>query len=153
MAHSAELAIYAISARAEVGVDLERIRSLEHISLIASQFFSPREQAALHTLSEEDQLYGFFDCWTRKEALIKAFGGAPPDLEKGREASQVRYPSASQEISHRWSLRSISPAPGYIAAVAVDSPTAHFSYWRWPDPRRSFFPGTAWDSPGRFRNS
>jgi 4'-phosphopantetheinyl transferase len=155
MAHSGELAIYAISARAEVGVDVERIRSLEHISLIASQFFSPREQAALRTLSEEDQLYGFFDYWTRKEALIKAFGAAPPELQKGIETSTNRIgnPSAAQEIPQRWSLRSISPAPGYIAAVAVDSPTPHFSYWRWPDPSRSFFPGTAWDAPGGFRNS
>jgi 4'-phosphopantetheinyl transferase len=155
MAHSGELVIYAISARSEVGVDVERIRSLEHISLIASQFFSPREQAALHALSEADQLYGFFDYWTRKEALIKAFGGTPPDLEKCMETSTNRIgrPSAAQEIHHRWSLRSISPAPGYIAAVAVDSPTPHFCYWRWPDPSRSFFPGTARDAPGGFRNS
>ena len=154
MAHSGELAIYAVSERAEVGVDLERIRSVEHVLMIAAQFFSPREQAELHTLSEEDQLYGFFDCWTRKEALIKALGGSIPQFKSGLgiPRNDGGQPTAPLELSHHWCLRSLSPAPGYIAAVAVDSPCPHFSYWRWTDPARSLFERGGSDLPKRFRN-
>lgn len=154
MAHSGELAIYAVSAQAEVGVDLERIRSIEHVLMIAAQFFSPHEQAELHTLSDDDQLYGFFDYWTRKEALIKALGCAIPKTDRGLglAQSQSDHTPTPPELSDHWCLQSLSPAPGYIAAVAVDSPCPRFSYWRWPDTKGSFLFGGTSDSPRRFRN-
>ena len=39
-----------------------------------SHYFAPGEIAVLETLQDSDWLQGFFNCWTRKEAFIKATG-------------------------------------------------------------------------------
>ncbi|WP_068308705.1 4'-phosphopantetheinyl transferase family protein [Aliiruegeria sabulilitoris] len=55
-----------------VGVDIERFRTVE--PGIAERFFSPAEVAALDALPLEEREGGFFRCWTRKEAFVKAIG-------------------------------------------------------------------------------
>ena len=54
--------------------DLERIRSDFASDEIAGRFFSHREVAALRALSPGSRAEAFFNCWTRKEAYIKARG-------------------------------------------------------------------------------
>lgn len=68
------MALFAF-ARAEVGVDIEKIRSdVEHLQL-ADRFFSEYERAQLRQFSGRDLDKAFFRCWTRKEAYVKAKGG------------------------------------------------------------------------------
>ena len=64
----------AITRGREVGIDLERIRSDMTYESIAERFFSPRENAMLHSLPNNIKPTAFFNCWTRKEAYIKARG-------------------------------------------------------------------------------
>ena len=48
---------------------------------IASQTFAPGEINALLSLPPDQQMDGFFACWTRKEAIIKFWGeGLSADL-------------------------------------------------------------------------
>ena len=73
VSHTEGLVACAITATADVGVDVEFTRRrLTHD--VAERFFAPREVAALRTLSREDQARAFFDYWTLKEAYIKARG-------------------------------------------------------------------------------
>ena len=55
-------------------MDLEFIRKNINLLGIAKRFFSEREYAELQALPESRQLQTFFECWTRKEAFIKAKG-------------------------------------------------------------------------------
>ncbi|HEX2242050.1 MAG TPA: 4'-phosphopantetheinyl transferase superfamily protein, partial [Gammaproteobacteria bacterium] len=64
----------AVTCAREIGIDIECIRSELAYEQIAERFFSPREVAALRTVPTSRQLKAFFDCWTRKEAYIKARG-------------------------------------------------------------------------------
>src|SRR5215469_987221 len=41
---------------------------------IPRRFFSAVEQHALSSLQGEQKYQGFFNCWTRKEAYVKAVG-------------------------------------------------------------------------------
>ncbi|MGA3164144.1 MAG: 4'-phosphopantetheinyl transferase superfamily protein [Verrucomicrobiota bacterium] len=143
MSHSHGIALYAVTRGREVGIDLERIRSNLAVAEIAERFFSRREAAMLRTLSTEEQREAFFRCWTRKEAYLKARGEglslsldqidvslAPgePDVVPGTQ------PDSSE--ASRWSLQELTPAPGYVAALAVEGHGWCLACWQWPDPRQ-----------------
>src|SRR5262249_24217563 len=89
---------------------------------VADQFFSRRESLELRTLPASLRVEAFFNCWTRKEAYLKARGeglGVPLDrfdvsLTPGQPAAVLNGGDG------RWSLHALTPAPGYAAAVAVE---------------------------------
>jgi 4'-phosphopantetheinyl transferase len=73
VSHTQGLVACAVTASADVGVDVEFVgRHLTHD--IAERFFAASEVAELRTLSREAQARVFFDYWTLKEAYIKARG-------------------------------------------------------------------------------
>ena len=74
LAHSHELALYAFTRGREIGVDIEYLRALPDADQIADRFFSARENATLQALPASQRRQAFFNCWTRKEAYIKAIG-------------------------------------------------------------------------------
>jgi 4'-phosphopantetheinyl transferase len=112
VSHCGEVAAYAFVESREVGVDLEQVRELPDADDIAKRFFSPGERAAYLCLPQRERPRGFFHCWTRKEALVKALGAG---LSHPLEAFDV---SASRR---GWTLSSFDPGPGLVGAVAVQS--------------------------------
>ena len=74
LAHSGTMALYGFVNGRELGIDIEQMRPNVDHAEIARRFFSSGEIATLNTLPPTDQRQGFFDCWTRKEAYIKAHG-------------------------------------------------------------------------------
>lgn len=137
LAHSATMALYGITLGRAIGVDLEQIRPEIDIEEIASRFFSAKEASSLLSIPANDRGGAFFDCWTRKEAFIKAKGAGlslPLDqfdvtLSPGEPASllETRW---NQDESSRWSLRAIDVGTGYAAAVAVEGLNWHANYWQ-----------------------
>ncbi len=74
VSHSHELALIAFTQDAPIGVDLEwRYISVDHMS-IANKYFSAEEVRQYVALPPEQQEIAFYNCWTRKEAYIKAIG-------------------------------------------------------------------------------
>jgi 4'-phosphopantetheinyl transferase len=128
LAHSHARAIYAFSVGREVGVDLEFMRADFAGSEIAKRFFSTSEVAALAAVPTELRHQAFFDCWTRKEAYIKARGdGLSMPLDKfdvafapGEEAALLRNHQDPKEVT-RWLMKSIPAPDGYVAALVVES--------------------------------
>ncbi len=55
----------------EVGVDVERIQQERDLSSVVQQYFSEEEQTEIQS---GDSLPLFYRYWTRKEALLKAYG-------------------------------------------------------------------------------
>jgi 4'-phosphopantetheinyl transferase len=123
--HSGNLAAYAFTNGCEIGVDVERHRALPDFENIARRFFSPEETAELLELSPNEKTSGFFNCWTRKEAFIKAMGGGlsiPLDsfrvtLAPGAAAGMVSL-GGNDDAARRWTLYDFSPAPEYAGAIA-----------------------------------
>ena len=82
VSHSEDVAVYGFAADREVGVDVEAVRELPDADEIAARCFSVRKEAYL-ALAAHDRPLGFFSCWTRKEAFIKAIGdGLSQSLER-----------------------------------------------------------------------
>jgi len=127
LAHSHGMAIYAFAHGREVGVDLEYIREDLAGEKIAERFFSPREIAMLKSVPAELRKEAFFNCWTRKEAYIKARGeglSMPLDefdvsLAPGEAVALLLNHTEPAEVT-RWTMRSIPVPSGYVAALVVE---------------------------------
>ncbi len=140
MSHSYGLALFAITQGREIGVDLEPIRTDLPHEEIAERFFTPREVAALRVLSASVQPQAFFNCWTRKEAYIKARGEGltvrldqfDVSLAPGEPAALLYNSRDLQEVC-RWSLQELVPWPGYVAALAVEGAGWRLKCWQWPE--------------------
>lgn len=127
LAHSGGRAIYAFSKDRELGVDLEFVREELAGDDIAKRFFSEREINTLQTVPAELRKQAFFNCWTRKEAYIKARGeglSMPLDsfdvsLAPEETAALLQNHTDEGEVG-RWEMRSIPVAPGFVAALVVE---------------------------------
>ena len=122
--HSEEHAVFAIAADTPIGVDLERVRPLPDLDQIADRFFSAPEAAALAALAPAQRTEAFFRCWTRKEAFVKALGdGLSYPLDRFAvslvEAAALDSVEGDSAKAREWSMYSLSPAEGYLAAVAL----------------------------------
>ena len=132
VSHSGGMALYAVAHGRRVGIDLERIREDISYELLAKRFFSPLENDVLDSLPSEAKNKAFFDCWTRKEAYIKARGeGLTIPLEQFDVSLEPDEPvrllnnSVYPDDVSRWSLQEITPAQGYAAAIAVEGHDWH----------------------------
>lgn len=127
LSHADELALFAFTVEREIGVDIERIRDDFACDEIAARFFSAREVAMLHLLPERQRREGFFNCWTRKEAYVKARGaglslpldGFDVSLAPDEPASLLSVTGAPEE-SRNWRLQELTTEAGYTAALAVE---------------------------------
>ncbi len=74
LAHSGELALIAVTIGCELGVDVERLREVPHWQEIAGRYFHPAEVKEILACEADSHRIAFFQCWTRKEAILKALG-------------------------------------------------------------------------------
>jgi 4'-phosphopantetheinyl transferase len=126
VSHSASMALIAVGSQCQLGVDIEKIRWDVDTSDLAGRFFSARERASLQALPDHLRVPGFFACWTRKEAFLKATGDGltfpleefsvttHPDLDPGIE--EIR---GNAEAGRQWFLADIHVFEGYRATIAV----------------------------------
>ena len=127
VSHTQGLALIAVSAGCEVGVDVERVRPQPTHLDMAMRYFTPNESQRLNALPPSESERAFFHVWTRKEAFLKATGlglshglerfevAVPPD-----EPCRLLHIDGDVEVAARWTLLNLEPAAGYVAALAVE---------------------------------
>jgi 4'-phosphopantetheinyl transferase len=143
VAHSEGIALFAITARGEIGVDLERMRDLPDWETIASTYFASADQVRVQAAAPAMRRAEFFRAWTRQEAVLKASGlGLGGMDERGSEwrtigAShpQMPAPAVHAAAPHGYRIFSFTPMAGHIAALAVgaDIRTVACLQWTWPE--------------------
>lgn len=69
-----EFAAFAFTWGSAVGIDVEAIREVPDADAVAARYFSRNEHRTYQALAATAKLHGFFNCWTRKEAFVKARG-------------------------------------------------------------------------------
>ncbi|MEW6731152.1 MAG: 4'-phosphopantetheinyl transferase superfamily protein [Acidobacteriota bacterium] len=126
ISHSHGMALYGFTKNREIGVDIEQIRAIEDAEQIAKRFFSPQEAAIFSSIPADEKYEAFFNCWTRKEAYIKATGdGLSHPLDRFNVTLRLDEPAKLLTIegdakkAAQWSLSALTPAPGYIGALIV----------------------------------
>jgi 4'-phosphopantetheinyl transferase len=138
LSHSGELALVAVARGREVGVDIEQARPEVAKERIPEQFFSRREVEVLRGLPQEHQVQGFFNCWTRKEAYVKAVGeglSLPLDsfevsLAPDEPAALLRTRPDPRE-AERWAMSALLTGPDYAAALVVEGQPTGLRCWDW----------------------
>ncbi len=127
LSHCDDLAVFALASGREVGIDVEAVRVLADADDIAAHTFSHRESAAYQALDPRERPLGFFQCWTRKEAFIKALGdGLQHPLDRFDVSLAPREPARILRVDDTpgdhcgWRMEGFSPAPGFVAAVVVE---------------------------------
>jgi 4'-phosphopantetheinyl transferase len=138
VSHSAGLALIAVSADHRVGVDIEKIRPDVDVTALAERFFSLRERAGLQALPDHLRVPGFFACWTRKEAFLKATGDGlsfpladcsvttHPDLDPRLEDIK-----GNTEAGKQWFLADLSVVDGFRATVALERSYSRLETYAW----------------------
>jgi 4'-phosphopantetheinyl transferase len=120
LSHSDNMALYAVSRAREVGVDIERINPAFAEEQIPEQYFSPAEVKVLRALPKQRQTEAFFNCWTRKEAYVKARGlGLSLDLQSFDVTLAPSEPAAFLRGAGEWSIEALEIAPGFAAAIVA----------------------------------
>ncbi len=139
VSHSQGLILYAITCDRAIGIDLECIRPTSDVESLAKRFFSAREYAAISNLPPQQKQEAFFNAWTRKEAYLKATGEGLAQLEQVEvslipgEPPQLLSIQQDVQAAKQWSLQALTPATGYIAAVAVEGHDWCLNCWQWPE--------------------
>ena len=123
LSHSDDEAVLAVGDGVEIGVDIERSRSLE-VDL-APLIFSAAEQDKAARLAPEREKALLLSAWTCKEACLKALGtgfllsprtfefdldplGAPRLISVGGDAAEAA----------QWSVVPLDAPPGFVASLA-----------------------------------
>jgi 4'-phosphopantetheinyl transferase len=129
VSHSGGLLACAIADGCDVGVDVERHRPMDDDESLARRFFSPGECEDLAKADARSRTAAFFDCWTRKEAFVKARGGG---LSIPLDSFRVSLtPGAATLLAcggdagdpRAWTIHPFEPAAGYSGAVAINAPS------------------------------
>ncbi len=139
ISHTRGLVACAVALAHDVGVDVERVDRRVQIDQLAASVFSDAERAALTLLRDAAQRTRFFELWTLKEAYIKAVGkglalrlsAITLDLDAGA-APRIAFAPPVEDDPRAWWLRVLQPAPGYMLAAALRSPTpSQIAVERW----------------------
>jgi 4'-phosphopantetheinyl transferase len=123
LSHSGDLIRIAIAIDRELGIDVELVDESVPIDSLVRRFFSVGEIAALQALPESRRRAGFFSCWTRKEAYVKARGkglSLPLDsfdvtVASGKTATLV----SDDRTSKVWKVENLESSATHFTAVAA----------------------------------
>ncbi|HEX8286908.1 MAG TPA: 4'-phosphopantetheinyl transferase superfamily protein [Pyrinomonadaceae bacterium] len=140
LSHSENLSLVAVTEIGEIGVDIERVKKSFVDLQMAMQFLTRREIKHFQTLSGAERDLFFFDCWTQKEAFLKACGtgfSLPPNqVEISSLSSEFANYFLADRVNTRqksWSLQRLPAIVGYAAALAVEGANPRLRFWQRPD--------------------
>ena len=118
-----------VTGQAPLGVDIEALdRSLDYLRF-AQRTFTEEEYLDIREHRGDDLRLAFFNCWTGKEAYIKAIGlGLTKDLRSFSvhcmpgNAPGLRWDRESDEDPTAWQFESI-PIDNHVATIVANSAT------------------------------
>jgi len=126
VSHSFQKGLIGFNVDVPIGVDIEWIKFTEDLVDVAKRFFSKSEVKSFLSLSMEKRPEGFFNCWTRKEAFIKAVGhGLSFPLDqfevslKPNEKTELMATHFEPQEKEFWSLENLAVPEGYKGAFAI----------------------------------
>lgn len=138
LSHTEGLTLLAVCLDANLGVDVEAVRSMSDLEEIVRSHFSPLEIAALRAVELAERQKAFFRCWTRKEAFLKAHGrGLSIPLDSfavsiaDEDSPALLECSWNPEEFGRWALFSLAPGPEFAGALAIQRGDWRIRWFDW----------------------
>jgi 4'-phosphopantetheinyl transferase len=125
LSRSEELVLIGL-ARRPLGVDIEWLGKTVDTEALSDFVLSDREGEAFRSLDPSDRQRAFLQCWTQKEAYLKAIGlglyVSPASVEVclgPGEAAGLKRVAGDSPAAARWFFDLVMPCEGYIGAVAI----------------------------------
>jgi len=126
VSHSANSIVFSFTRNYEIGIDVEKVKKDLELIQVAKSFFSTQEIKSLFEQPESYRYQAFFNCWTRKEAFIKAEGsGLSFPLDQFTVSLDNAHTAALLETKwdpleyKKWHLTAFTPQKDYIGALAI----------------------------------
>jgi 4'-phosphopantetheinyl transferase len=126
LSHSGAWALLGVTREVPIGVDIQVVEQIRDYMDIARQYFAPGEIRALNRLSPAESIEGFYACWTRKEAYVKALGrGLSLALQRFDVSAELSAPNTtlsvdpSAGVADSYTVWGFKPLPDSWAAVAA----------------------------------
>ena len=123
LSHAGDLVYVAIAQGARVGVDVERLRPRMDCESVGQLCLSETEQRQLRHIPAQERSLAFHRMWCGKEALTKATGKGMHTALHTVHVGVPRESGAPMRLGG-WTVAELEAAPGYVAAVAVESAEA-----------------------------
>ena len=137
LSHSKNCIVLAFTKNIEIGIDVEYTKNNLEILQVADSFFSKQEIKELKSLQPIYRLSAFYNCWTRKEAFIKATGDGLSfplnqftvslESSKSAEIKEILWDNKEKDL---WSLETFTPQKDYIGAVASRNKIKDINYYK-----------------------
>lgn len=132
ISHTTGLAVCAVTVGAAVGADVEDLERDVDVARLADRVLAPPEAGALATAADDERRRrAFFECWTLKEAYLKARGtglsrplaGIAFSLGTDGTPSVAFGPGIADDPA-AWHFFLLRPTRRHVAAVALRRPRA-----------------------------
>ena len=136
MTHTHDLVAIAVTARAQVGIDLEYMQSPADLSELAGRILSAEDFRIFQTLSSVEKIPAFYRAWTRKEAYLKARGeGISEGLQQvsvafGPEESAFVIDTRDESAAQKWRLHPLPAPVNYLGSIACDNAQKRLDFHR-----------------------
>ena len=135
LSHSSEVALIAMNREREIGVDVEQVKKEFAFAEVAERYFTTREVSAIRALPEDLQRRAFYQCWTSKEAFLKAKGvGLSGELDEVEIVLAGEGRVQVKSTLPGWYLSELNPCDGYVGAIALEINKCDLRCYRWPRP-------------------
>lgn len=124
LSHSSDLAVVAVGAMPEIGVDVERVRPIADCMAISRNTFHPDENEWVLSQAPHLRTEAFYQVWTAKEAYVKASGlGFGQLLES--------FAVVGGALPQDYTITRLDVPSGYTGAVAHPPPPKEIrlSWW------------------------
>ena len=122
VSHTATVALLAVTAEREVGVDVEDRRAGRDVTRMADRFFPEHESAWIRSLDQDAREAAFLRLWTRKEAVVKAAGGRLAQglgLPVASAGSSLMIRDPRGALPGTWRVTDLETGSGRVATLAL----------------------------------
>lgn len=131
LSHTGGLAVCAVAATPEIGVDVERWDRAADPLALAPSVLAPEETTRLIEARPEERARLFLTAWTLKEAYVKARGmglalplrGVRFDIDAGDP--KAHFAAGIADDPGRWTFRMLAPTAEHALALAVAAAPDH----------------------------
>jgi 4'-phosphopantetheinyl transferase len=149
VSHSQDRVVFAFARQGRIGIDVERIRPEAANEDLVDHYLAPAEVNRLRSLPAAERIEGFFECWTRKEAFLKARGdGLMGRLDTFEVAFGRNVTPAILHVeeddgteAQDWTVLNLPMGDDYAAALVAEGPCRQLRCYRWGPVERSY-PGS-----------
>jgi 4'-phosphopantetheinyl transferase len=121
-------ALLSVTCDHQVGIDVERVKSVPESDHTLGVFFSENERAFVNEFPTDQKPGAFFALWTLKEAHMKAIGcglSLPVNRVNGFSTGIGSFVGGENgrigDAYSSWLYKILSPANGYIGAIVVEN--------------------------------